>query len=209
MDRKVDDTAHLPRGRDGLVPGYKWVQVRDSLGVLRRFQAPLDWPRKATKAKPKKAPTAARTAIADPIELLRRGQECYALVDLRLVKDATRRAGERMARFCAKELGLKYPPSVWWIAAKGDPAWRLDADGVAGPLDRMGFFLPSQPNAIYVRAGLSPEDAAAVVAHEARHFWQYKQAGLPLEVGYRYDPGMYEEDADDFMHRMLAQYGGG
>ena len=208
MDHKVDGTAHLPRGRDGLVPGYKWVEVRDSIGVLRRFQAPLDWPRKATKATPRKATTAARTAIAGPIELLRRGQERYALVDLRLVDSDTRRAAEKMAKLCARELGLKYPPSVVWIAVKGDPAWRLDADGVAGPLDRLGFFLPNQPGMVYVRAGLSPEDAAAVVAHESRHFWQHKQAGLALEVGYHDDPDMYERDAHDFMYRMLARYGG-
>ena len=173
--------------------------------LLRDYDGPVPVPAK-TKPKPVAVPTR-----PDPVELVRRDCELYALVPLQRVPDDARWAAKRMLEASSAALGIR-PPGLAWVAARGDPAWiegQLAGLGeVDGPIGAGGFFSPRRPSTVYVRATDSPRDAAWLVAHELRHYQQYRTAGAAMETASAEAREQLERDADVFADTMLAHFGG-
>jgi hypothetical protein len=69
-----------------------------------------------------------------------------------------RRAADALASFFAHDLGLDDPIAVEWFDG-GD--------------DGRGYMLSNDPTTIYICTGLSDDELIFVVAHEARHCWQF------------------------------------
>ena len=154
-----------------------------------------------------------KTATPDTLELFRQGLQQYAVISWpeldQEVDEDVQRAAKRMVTAAARELGVT-PPTVQWIAEYRSPAWyKAQASGrsavVVGPIECQGFYDPQQPSHIYLRAGLTAYDAAAIAAHETRHCWQYKTMGRDrMAVASAY----CEQDATAFQERMMRQVNG-
>ena len=125
------------------------------------------------------------------------------------VDEDVQRAAKRMVTAAARELGVN-PPTVQWIADYRSPAWyKAQASGrsavIVGPIECGGFYDPQQPNCIYLKAGLTAYDAAAIAAHETRHRWQHKTMGRDRMV---IASDLCEQDATEFQAYMMREVNG-
>lgn len=117
---------------------------------------------------------------AELAELRDRASIHYREVAAAGVDQAKRNAADALLRFCARDLGLDPAPALRWFIAEG-PEERAyvaahgvrDWDGFARLTAHDGLARKTENDA-WIHAALPFHRCLYVVAHEARHHWQFR-----------------------------------
>lgn len=145
----------------------------------------------------------------------------YEAIPAHHVAPTVRRAVERMIDHVMRDLDLP-ELGVLWFKLTDAKAKRLDAllgklaaqtgtdyqPGAFFEIDTpvAGLMKFAREGTIWLRADLTPVQAAFVAAHEARHVWQHRHGRIqPRVADASWTVKQAEEDADDYAARAMPK----